>query len=112
MFQLSVVEDSSGSKNIIAKDFWNLDDKLDELINGYVIRINSNVDIGKVKFLLTTKKNIENINKKITFLVPVDNESEAVINTYENIKFDLKTISELSRLPGIIDVSPVIEDNL
>ena len=112
LFQLSLVEDSSGSKNIIAKDFWNLDDKLDKLINGYVIRINSNVDIGKVKFLLTTKKNTENIHKKITFLVPVDNESEAVINTYENIKFDLKTISELSLLPGIIDVSPVISDNL
>ena len=44
--------------------------------------------------------------------MPVDNESEAVINTYENIKFDLKTISELSLLPGIIDVSPVISDNL
>ena len=33
LFQLSVVKDSSGYENIIAKDFWNLDDKLNDLIN-------------------------------------------------------------------------------
>ncbi|PPR31286.1 MAG: DNA polymerase III subunit alpha [Alphaproteobacteria bacterium MarineAlpha9_Bin2] len=113
LFQLSVVKDSSGYKNIIAKDFWNLDDKLNDLINGYVIKINDTVDVEKMKILLTSNRYKDrDKGKKITFVVPLDEAREALVNTIENVDFNIEIIEQLRDLPGIVEVSPIISDNI
>ena len=113
LFQLSLVEDSSGSKNMVAKDFWILDNKLNELIEGYVIQLDVTADIKTVKnILINNNMNKNNIKKKIKFLVPVDNNSEAVINTFEKISIDFSVIDKLKNVKGIKEVSPLISDSL
>ena len=56
--------------------------------------------------------NKNNIKKKIKFLVPVDNNSEAVINTFEKISIDFSVIDKLKNVKGIKEVSPLISDSL
>ena len=98
---------------MVAKDFWILDNKLNELIEGYVIRLDVTADIKIVKnILINNNMNKNNIKKKIKFLVPVDNNSEAVINTFEKISIDFSVIDKLKNVKGIKEVSPLISDSL
>jgi len=98
---------------MVAKDFWILDNKLNELIEGYVIQLDVNADIKTVKnILINNNMNKNNIKKKIKFLVPVDNNSEAVINTFEKISIDFSVIDKLKKVKGIKEVSPLVSDSL
>ena len=98
---------------MVAKDFWILDNKLNELIEGYVIQLDVTADIKTVKnILINNNMNKNNIKKKIKFLVPVDNNSEAVINTFEKISIDFSVIDKLKNVKGIKEVSPLISDSL
>ena len=98
---------------MVAKDFWILDNKLNELIEGYVIQLDVTADIKTVKnILINNNMNKNNIKKKIKFLVPVDNNSEAVINTFEKISIDFSVIDKLKNVKGIKEVFPLISDSL